>query len=111
MHQTVAIQVWADVDGGIADTVAYLNTIEGVRTHASCEGTIGEGGPEPYRAYVMASWPPEVADRLKAEFDVTEEGENWGRLEPRDPTCSRCAAPLIDGNDGCGDPACPGEEA
>jgi hypothetical protein len=28
-----------------------------------------------------------------------------------EPTCSRCAAPLIDGNGGCADPACPGEEA
>ena len=28
-----------------------------------------------------------------------------------EPTCSRCAAPLTDGNDGCRDPACPNEEA
>lgn len=34
--------------------------------------------------------------------------------EPEDepaPTCSRCAAPLTDGNEGCRDPACPNEEA
>lgn len=83
-HKQVSVQVWADVDEGIADMVLYLNTIPGVRTHASCQGTIGEGGPEPYRAQVMATWPPGAFERLKTEFDVTILGENWGYLHPRD---------------------------
>jgi len=43
-HKTIPIQVWVDVDEGIADMVLYLNTIPGVRTHACCQGTLGEGG-------------------------------------------------------------------
>lgn len=35
-HETVAIQVWADIDVGIVDLVRALNTWPGVRTHASC---------------------------------------------------------------------------
>lgn len=54
-HKTKLIQVWIEVDLGIADLVGYLNTIPGVRTHASCQGTIGEDGPAPYRAQVMCS--------------------------------------------------------
>jgi len=83
MHKQVTIEVLVDVDEGIADTVRYLNTIPGVRTHASCQGTIGEGGPNPYRAQVMATWPAEVFERLKSEFDVTVLGENWGYLHPK----------------------------
>jgi hypothetical protein len=55
-HKTRPVQVWADVDLGIADMVVYLNTIPGVRTEASCQGT-GEGGPAPYRAQVLTIWP------------------------------------------------------
>jgi hypothetical protein len=47
-----------DVDLGIADMVEYLNTIPGVRTIASCQGTIGEDGPNPYRAQVLCDWTP-----------------------------------------------------
>ena len=52
-HQlkTVPVQVWGDVNEGIAETVKYLNTIPGVRTYASCQGIIGEGGAEPYGFY------------------------------------------------------------
>lgn len=82
-HKTVPVQVWADIDEGVAEMVRYLNTIPGVRTHASCQGTIGEGGPAPYRAQVMATWPPDTFERLKREFDVTPEGDNWGYLHPR----------------------------
>jgi hypothetical protein len=83
-HETQPVQVWADIDVGIADMVIYLNTIPGVRTHASCQGTIGEGGPSPYRPQVMTTWPDEATfERLKAEFDVTVLGENWGYLHPR----------------------------
>lgn len=85
-HKTIPVQVWADVDEGIADVVRYLNTIEGVRTQASCQGTIGEGGPNPYRAQVMVTWEtPETFTRLEREFDLSEishEG-NWCYVHPR----------------------------
>ena len=55
IHQTVPVLVWADVDVGIADMVRMLNTIPGVRTHANCQGTIGEGGPAPYGPEVSVS--------------------------------------------------------
>jgi hypothetical protein len=83
-HETRAVQVWADIDVGIADTVVYLNTIPGVRTFASCQGTLGEGGPQPYRAQVMASWPAEAAEKLEAQFDITVLGDNWGYIHPRE---------------------------
>jgi hypothetical protein len=83
-HKTTRVKVWADVDEGITDLVLYLNTIEGVTTDASCQGTIGEGGPNPYRAHVMAHWAKEAEPRLQAEFDVTFEGECWGNIYPRE---------------------------
>lgn len=73
IHKTVPVLVWADVDVNIANMVSYLNTIPGVRTHASCQGTIGEGGPSPYPPEVTVSWKdPSIFDRLKKEFDVSE---------------------------------------
>lgn len=84
-HKTRPIKVWVDVDFGISKTVLYLNTIPGVRTHSSCQGTIGEGGPHPYRAQVMCSWTPRALKRLRAEFDVTfPKGSNgtWGYIHP-----------------------------
>jgi hypothetical protein len=63
-HVTEPVQVWVDVDKGIASLVRYLNTIPGVRTCASCQGTSS------YRPYVMVSWESEEArQRLSAEFD------------------------------------------
>ena len=82
-HVTRPVRVWADVDVGIVGMVEYLNTIPGVRTTASCQGTFGEGGPAPYRAQVMAHWPEDQEARLRAEFDVTDLGECWGYLHPR----------------------------
>jgi hypothetical protein len=82
-HKTVPIQVWVDVDEGVCGLVAYLNTISGVRTLASCQGTIGEGGSEPYPAQVMACWPSEAADQIYAEFEVTLLGNGWGYLRPK----------------------------
>ncbi len=82
-HATRPVQVWVDADLGIADMVVYLNTIPGIRTHASCQGTIGEGGAKPYRAQVTTTWPPELFDRLRREFDITLCGECWGYLHPR----------------------------
>jgi hypothetical protein len=91
IHKTVPIQVWAEVDEGIADMVRYLNTIPGVRTHSSCQGTIGEGGPEPYPPYVMVTWDSdETLARLKAEFDMSDcDGEcegQYGCASPRTST-------------------------
>ena len=83
-HPTVETRVWIDCDVGIVEMVDYLNTIPGVRTYASCQGTIGEGGPEPYRAQVGAIWPANVEARLLSEFDVTMLGDHWGYLHPRE---------------------------
>jgi hypothetical protein len=83
IHPSMPVLVWADIDTGCAEVVRYLNGIPGVRTLTSCQGTIGEGGPNPYRAYVMASWPPQLEDRLSGEFDVELLGENWGYLRPK----------------------------
>lgn len=83
-HETIPVLVWVDVDTGIADLARYLQTIPGVRTQASCQGTIGEGGPAPYRAHVMATWPDEIQARLEAEFDLEMLGPNWGYIHPRD---------------------------
>jgi hypothetical protein len=83
-HKTRPVQVWVDADLAIADTVIYLNTIPGVRTHASCQGTLGEGGPHPYRAQIMATWSSDrTFERLKEEFDITLLGDNSGYLHPR----------------------------
>jgi tRNA(Phe) wybutosine-synthesizing methylase Tyw3 len=81
IHKTVPIQVWVDVDEGIVEFVRKLNTIEGVRTHHSCQGTIGEGGAEPYPAYVAVSWADDEArDELKRTGDLVIEGNNFGTL-------------------------------
>lgn len=82
-HETRPVRVWVDVDRGVAELVEYLNTIPGVRTHASCQGTIGEGGPVPYRPQVMCSWTEEAFSRLASEFDITPTGEGWGYVHPR----------------------------
>lgn len=89
-HPRKTIMVYVDVDVGIADLVLYLNTIPGVRTHASCQGTIGEGGPNPYRPQVMVTWDsPETFKRLKREFDVSNpdpeavEPWAWCYVHPR----------------------------
>jgi hypothetical protein len=85
IHKTCPIKVWVDVDRGIAKTVLRLNMIRGVRTHASCQGTLGEGGPHPYRAEVMCSWTPGAFTKLRKEFDITlPKGSNnsWGYIHP-----------------------------
>lgn len=82
VHRTIPVQVWVDVDVEIAEMVKYLNTIPGVRTLSCCQGTIGEGGPDPYRAFVSVTWDSDqTLQRLKREFDVsppTDDPEwNW----------------------------------
>lgn len=89
LHKTRPVRVWADVDEGIADLVVYLNTIFGIRTFASCQGTIGESGDEPYRPYVMVSWPDKATlARLQWEFDITFDvgagpSDQWCSVHPR----------------------------
>ena len=91
-HKTRPVWVLVEADLGIADLVEYLQTIPGVRTIASCQGTIEEGGPHPFPPQVMASWASDVRARLDAEFDVTELGECWGYIHPKgSPDGCRCA--------------------
>ena len=83
-HETRAVRVWVDADLGIAEMVEALNLIEGVRTHASCQGTIGEGGPEQYGPYVQISWPDEAAfAAIQSKFAVEVEGDCWGCARPK----------------------------
>lgn len=73
VHETIPVQVWADVDVGIADVVRRLNDIPGVRTHASCQGTIGEVGAEPYPPRIMVSWQTSKAfTAMAAEFEISD---------------------------------------
>lgn len=86
-HKQRTISVLVDVDDGIADLVLYLNTIPDVRTHASCQGTIGEGGPHPYHPQVMVAWStPHAFERLQREFDITPIGEAHCYVHPKQST-------------------------
>ena len=84
IHKTVRVKVWADIDEGVADMVRYLNTLPGVTTHASCQGTIGEGGPHPYRPFVSVSCTdPDMKERLLREFELDEERNGHFFICPR----------------------------
>ena len=82
-HETIPVLVWVDVDRGIAGHVGYLNDIPGVRTFASCQGTIGEGGSHPYPAQILASWPPEVESKILQRFTVGERMTGCAYLHPK----------------------------
>jgi hypothetical protein len=83
-HKTKPVWVVVDVDLGIAETVEYLNTIPGVRTHSSCQGSIGEGGPEPYGPYVEVSWSNDIAlTILRAGYEVELTGIASGTVRLR----------------------------
>lgn len=82
-HPTVPVQVWVDVDEGCVSEVNWLNSLPGVRTFASCQGTIGEGGAEPYRAQIMAAWPTDTESLLRERYDVEILGDCWGYLRPK----------------------------
>lgn len=76
VHKTVPVWVLVDVDEGIATLVKKLNMIDGVRTLSSCQGTLGEGGPEPYGPYVCVSWlSDEALATLRATYNVEVIGE------------------------------------
>jgi hypothetical protein len=81
--KTERVKVWVDVDEKIAYAVRYLNTIPGVRTHASCQGTIGEGGPEPYGPYVEVTWNDDKGrSAIEQHFDLQIDGTNHGTARP-----------------------------
>jgi hypothetical protein len=84
-HQTVPIWVRVDVDKRIAGFVESLQKIPGIRTHASCEGTLHERGPNPYRAQVMVTWKNEKAlNALRDKFDITfpAGSKGWAYVHP-----------------------------
>jgi len=83
VHPTRPVRVWADIDEGIAPWVEYLQTFHDVRTHGSCQGTIGEGGADPYAGYILASWPPDQENTLLLDFTIEHWGDGWGRLYPK----------------------------
>jgi Domain of unknown function (DUF4326) len=84
IHETRTVMVKVEADVGIADMVEELNAIDGVWTDASCQGTIGEGGPHPYRAYVMCHWTPEGLAALQDGYIVSPRGNgDWGCVHPR----------------------------
>ncbi len=82
IHRTVPIQVWADVDEGIADFVRLLNMMPGVRTHSSCQGTLGEGGAEPYPPFVSVSWLDDAAREVLERYELVIEGKSFGTVRP-----------------------------
>jgi tRNA(Phe) wybutosine-synthesizing methylase Tyw3 len=82
VHATRAIRVWVDIDEGIADFVQMLNEITGIRTNASCQGTIGEGGAAPYEAHVMVTWNDNEARSRLSRWRVEELGANFGYVYP-----------------------------
>jgi hypothetical protein len=111
IHQTTPLQVWADIDVGIADLVRALNVISGVRTYSSCQGTLGEGGHKPYAAYVTVSWSDadglaRIQELCVVEVhDLYSEGVQpdmpcvgWGTAHPKNEPCA--PSPMTLGEEG-----------
>lgn len=71
-HKTIPVLCVVDVDEGIASAVKFLNSILGVRTFASCQGTIGEGGASPYPAQVLVHCSEEILQSLTTYFKIGE---------------------------------------
>lgn len=76
-HKQIPIQIWADVDEGIADFVKWLNTLSGIRTHASCQGTATHG-PQ-----VMISWEDEKAFEQIKDYPLSDGGDHWAYIHPK----------------------------
>jgi hypothetical protein len=86
-HETRTVWVKVDADVGIARMVEELNEIRGVRTDTSCQGTLGEGGPHPYRAYVRCHWTPQGLKILRRRYIVRSQGNGaWGYVHPLSTT-------------------------
>lgn len=84
VHPMVPVKVWADIDEGIVGMVKRLNEIPGVRTYGSCQGTIDEGGAEPYGPFVQISCIDSVTWKaVSQEFDVVWLGDWHGSAHPR----------------------------
>jgi hypothetical protein len=82
-HITVPVLVWIDVDEGIARAVRWLNQIKGVRTFASCQGILNEGGKEPYRPQVMIYAEGAALKAIQQYFDLGERGDGWLYVHPK----------------------------
>ena len=82
-HGSIPLQVWVDIDEGIADAVIFINSIPGARTFGSCQGSIGEGGHAPYEPYVLASWPESAQALIESRFVIGKRGIGWAYLQPR----------------------------
>lgn len=82
IHETIPILVWVDIDVGIVDFVRHLNTMPGIRTHSACQGTIGEGGQEPYAPFVMVSWLDDEARRSLEPFGLDDLSVEFGYVHP-----------------------------
>lgn len=103
-HKTVPVQVTVDVDESIASAVQHLNSIPGIRTYASCQGTVGEGGAEPYRAFVLTYWPDNATALIERRFTVGERLNGSAYLHPK----TGCDWPIyaefdVEECEGCGD--------
>lgn len=90
-HPTVAIKVWVDVDVGIADLVLALNEIPGVRTLASCQGTLGEGRAAPYGPQVMVTWADDEALARLSHLRLTRLGPAFGYVHPENGPAQKSA--------------------
>lgn len=83
-HQTVPVLVWVDVDIAVAPIVRFLNGIPGIRTHSSCQGTIGEKGPAPYGPYVLISWRDDTAlEEVSFHYEVRLAGDHLAYVSDR----------------------------
>lgn len=117
IHKTIPVLVWADVDEGIAAFVRHLNTLMGIRTLASCQGTIHEGGHEPYSPQVMVTWESDDALALLSAYRMTKLGDNFGYVHPTTQCCgcgdqthtTEHVCPMIGGTSLCN--CCPACEA
>lgn len=90
VHETEPVLVWTDVDKEIAALVRELNGIPDVRTHSSCQGTIGEGGAEPYEAHIGVSWWSETARQALEPYGLVVEGETHGTVYPNRHHAGSC---------------------
>lgn len=82
IHKQKPLKVWVDIDIGIYKMVKHLNTIKGVRTFASCQGTIGEGGPHPYPPDVMISASKKALKKVRKFYKIGEKGNGWMYIHP-----------------------------
>ena len=83
IHKTKPLKVWVDIDVGIYEIVKYLNTIKGVQTFSSCQGTLKEGGNAPYNPYVMIYCPPNKMKLIEKLYKIGQKGDGWMYIHPK----------------------------